>query len=90
MNTLCRNGRSNGENVEKQYGYSVEQKKKICSLIILFFLSPSLSSLFVGGPTRKSARSDPYIVTSKILPTSSDVFTERSSKSGIISNNSLS
>ena len=44
----------------------------------------------VAGATRNSGESAHYIVTSKILPTSSEVFTERSSKRGIISNNSLS
>lgn len=82
------------KNVKGQHGYSVlSQKKKKKRKNFLFsgsFLHLLHLHSLVAGATRNSGESAHYIVTSKILPTSSEVFTERSSKRGIISNNSLS
>lgn len=83
------------KNVKGQHGYSVLSQKKKEKKRKNFLFSGSFLHLLhlhslVAGATRNSGESAHYIVTSKILPTSSEVFTERSSKRGIISNNSLS
>lgn len=79
------------KNVKGQHGYSVlSQKKRKNFLFSGSFLHLLHLHSLVAGATRNSGESAHYIVTSKILPTSSEVFTERSSKRGIISNNSLS
>ena len=80
------------KNVKGQHGYSVlsQKKKKKNFLFSGSFLHLLHLHSLVAGATRNSGESAHYIVTSKILPTSSEVFTERSSKRGIISNNSLS
>lgn len=75
-------------------GMILSKKKKIivfCSLLFFSFLHFHLHlHFFRKEATRDLHGSCLYIVTSSILPTSNEVFTERSSKRGIISNNSLS